>query len=390
MMEKQPKWGASQHDKHWTELRKKLVMQRRAHEQRHKMARKYPGIREFARGHEMNDQVNNWDRQLHNVCEKLDIIERKTGQLGERSELDKEELRNVFPVVQRLLWTKWSNFQVFVHAFMRAGPTTKIFLNLAKPTKKQRCLLYFVYGAITLLGCCCMAFLEAPVDEEVEALDRAVWTLVGEVFTMPWLSHTLWVVVFADLAGRVVHEFFLRVFFSYTVPSNRPPTFGNEGRLAHLRYWHELAECGKMVCILIILLATAGTIAACAVMPQPRAAYVARCWLILEIWSLLLLPLTKAILTTLVLSMARGSGLFDGLLTIFPDVMDFLTVGVRTPEFLEWRIERMVEEAEVLRRVHREPPDIGGPVDPSRDDADGGNIAAYHQNPDTMPPALSQ
>jgi len=383
-LENQRPWGQSQADKDWLELRRKLVAQKRAHEMRHQKAKEFPGIREFARPHEMTDMVNNWDKQLHNVNEKLDLMDRKKAPLGVRAELEKEELRNVFPIIQRLLWTKWSTFEIFVHAYMRAGPTTSIYLNVSKPTKFQRCLLYFLFVSISLLGCCMMVFFEAPVDEDIEAIDRAVWTLVGEVFTMPFDSNLIWVVIFSDLFGRAVQAFCHSIFFSYQVPTSRPPIFGQDGRLSYLRYWHELAECGKWVVTLIIVVSLVTAFSLCATFAQPRSSAVARAFLIEELWSFLLLPFTRALGTTLCLNIAKGGPMCDGILTNFPGIMDFLPSYVKTTEFLAWRVERIVSEAEVLRRVHREPPEIGGAVDPSRDDADGGDIVTNFQNPSML------
>jgi len=52
----------------------------------------------------------------------------------------------------------------------------------------------------------------------------------------------------------------------------------------------------------------------------------------------------------------------DGILSLFPGIWDFFSVGVVTPEFLAWRAHRIVQEEQVLRRIHREPPVVGAPL----------------------------
>jgi len=39
-------------------------------------------------------------------------------------------------------------------------------------------------------------------------------------------------------------------------------------------------------------------------------------------------------------------------LNVYPDVLEFSHVGVQHPEFLAWRIQKIVEEEELLRSVY--------------------------------------
>merc|ERR1719482_614525 len=105
--------------------------------------------------------------------------------LGHKSELERGELRNLFPIIQRLLWTKWALWQIFVNALERAMPTWYIFVNNARPSKKNRCLLYCLMVTVIMLFSCISLAGPAPVDEEYEAGSKPLWTLFGELLSMP-------------------------------------------------------------------------------------------------------------------------------------------------------------------------------------------------------------
>lgn len=62
----------------------------------------------------------------------------KLTELGQKMELDKAELRTLFPVVQRLTWTKWTNIHLFYILWKRHHPIVRIFANVARPSKKHR------------------------------------------------------------------------------------------------------------------------------------------------------------------------------------------------------------------------------------------------------------
>jgi hypothetical protein len=351
---KQGPWGKDSRDEDWHELKRKLQLQKVAHEQRWETANMIPGLRDFVRPHEMNDQVNNWDRQLDNVTLKIANMERRNLALGHRAELRKEEFRGLFPVIQRLLWTKWSAGEIFLHALRKELPSQNVYLNIAKPSKYHRFLLHMLFVSTVLVGSSFM-FLYKPsgIEEERQAVDMAVWMLAGEIFTMPWHMGTIQAVVLADIIGRFVKYCCRRVFFSYTLPANIPPSSTSEARKETLRYWHDLAETGKWVCIAGSFILVTATLALATLNPQLRAAAAARAFLIEQLWAHIVLPLLSATMVTLILCQARRKPTFDGFLSVFTGTMDFLTVGVQTPEFLAWRAQRIVSEEEMLLQVHQ-------------------------------------
>jgi hypothetical protein len=53
---------------------------------------------------------------------------------------------------------------------------------------------------------------------------------------------------------------------------------------------------------------------------------------------------------------------FDGILTVFPNLMDFAYIGVKTTEFLAWRAQRIIAEEELLLQVYPDLPKIGRQV----------------------------
>lgn len=299
----------------------------------------------------MTDQTNNWDRQLDKVTLRIANLERRKLQLGDRAELRKEEFRAVFPVVQRLQWSKWSPAEIFLHAMFRAMPSRFIYLNVAAPSKMHRFLLEALQMSAALMACCIMLLGDAGVEEAREAMDKPVWYLLSEIFSLPWQGQTLAVVVLADLLGRITRLACAGLFFSCKLPSEVP---GNANlRREQLKYWHDLAETGKWICITGTTILVAGTVALCSLQPQVRAAAVARTYLIDQLWFHLLFPILSAGSCTVVLCTTRVSGYCDGLLSVFPAIMDFEFVGVQTPEFLTWRVQRIISEEEMLLQVHR-------------------------------------
>merc|ERR1719240_1539713 len=128
-----------------------------------------------------------------------------------------------------------------------------------------------------------------------------------------------------------------------------------------MKYWHDLSETGATVCMAWAFFCSAATVVLCSLYPQPRPARVMQCLLLCFVWQLFVLPLIRSVSQTVILSVSRASSQMDGILTLFPSIMEFISVGVQTPEFLAWRAHRIVQEEQVLRRIHREPPIVGAP-----------------------------
>jgi hypothetical protein len=273
--------------------------------------------------------------------------------LGHRSELRKPELRAIFPIIQRLLWTKWAAWQIFFNALERASPTWFIYLNIARPSKVHRCFLHLLFDSVMLMMATAMAFDGMETwNENVQAEARTVTQLFNELFTEKLDHLPFYLAFWAVIVGRCVQEVVKRIFFGYDVSMHRLVTT-KPGQLETMMYWHELAEMGKWICIIGTVFSASATVAFCALRPQPRAAVCIRGFLIAVLWSHIVLPLLSALMTTIVLCQARNSRIFDGLLTVFPGIMDFLCVGVEHTDFLRWRVERIVTELEQMRMVYR-------------------------------------
>lgn len=352
-------WGQSEQEEKWMNLKAQLRDAKIAHEARFETAKLYPGVREFIRPHEMQDLINNWDAQLEEAHMKMDMQRRKHMPLGHRCELRRQEMRSIFPVVQRLIWTKWVLWQIYANSLERAMPTWYIFLNTARPSKANRCLLYFVCFAVMLLASTMVLATEAPVNEELEAGTVPIWDLFLEILTIPWEPLPFVVSFVAVLCGHLVQSLCKKCFFFYEVAMHRLVTT-KAGQQETMIYWHELAQMGKWVCIMIVCLCCVGTVVLCALVPQPRAAVAMRTFFLALLWCDLVIPMLVAAVVTMVLSTARRSKLFDGLLTAFPSLMDFQSVGVTNPDFLRWRVERFVTELEQMRLIY-------GAEDPEED-----------------------
>jgi hypothetical protein len=362
------KWGEDRADAAWAQLHEKLEVQARMHHRQHFEAKAFPGLREFVQNHELHDQVNQWDKQFENAHEKLDNVDRRNKILGERAECAKEDLRTTFPIIQRLQWTKWPAWELFVHTMARDMPTWHMFMNLGRPSKYQRCTSHLLFVAVALLGSTLMLAFEAPVNEQVFALDIPFWELILQVFSMPLDSNIFWVAILADLVARQVQILCDRVFFSYSLPKSRRPPMTENDRVMQLMLWHQMADFGKWVCTTGIFVCVGGAATLCAIFPQPRSASVVRAFFLGTLWAYIIHPVLKGFLAMFVLDVARAYPVFDAVLTVFPGTMDFLATGVKTPQFLSWRVEKIVSELELMRRVHKEMPEIGGPTTFDDDD----------------------
>eukprot|EP00931_Biecheleriopsis_adriatica_P049453 TRINITY_DN28608_c0_g2_i1.p1 TRINITY_DN28608_c0_g2~~TRINITY_DN28608_c0_g2_i1.p1 ORF type:complete len:4151 (-),score=822.11 TRINITY_DN28608_c0_g2_i1:49-11319(-) len=366
---KQLKWGQDKRDVEWLALKKEMGSQKQAHDERWMTARQFPGVREFVRRYELANQTNNWDRAVDGVTLKIDNIDRSRGELGDRAELRKEELRQIFPIIQRLQWTKWSSLEIWLHCIIREMPVQAAFFSHPRPSKTHRTILHIFSVIVTLLGSAiCVAF-EAPVDENVEATSRATWDLLAEALTMPVTGNTLLCSAIGLLSGFLVKKLILRIFYGYRIPYNLRPTTSPEARKYQLRYWHELAEMGKWTCLIGSFMAYFGALSMCMLTPQPRSGCVFQAF-----WIALLIghygwPILKGTACTIILTTARTSGSFDGWLTVWPNLMDFGRVGVKTTEFMVWRAQRMIAEEELLLQVYPDLPMIGRKVrDPSMEE----------------------
>ncbi|CAE7672781.1 unnamed protein product [Symbiodinium pilosum] len=249
-----------------------MASQKKAHDERWLTARHFPGVREFVRKYELANQVNNWDRAVDNVTLKIDNMARQRGQLGVVAELRKEELRQVFPIIQRLQWTKWSSMGIFCHCVIREYPLQNALANVARPTKFHRTLLHIFSVIASLLGACIIVTFPAPVDEEVEATNTATWDLFMQALTMPITGNTILCACIGSLFHAIVKPAILRLFYRYAIPYNTRPTTSVEARRFQLRYWHELAEMGKWTCIIGSILGFGAVVSMCMLTPQPRAA----------------------------------------------------------------------------------------------------------------------
>lgn len=353
------KWGADQRDAEWISLKRQMASQKKAHDERWLTAKHFPGVREFVRKYELANQANNWDRAVDNVTLKVDNAERQKGQLGEVAELRKEELRQIFPIVQRLQWTKWSGFEIFMHCVIREYPLQNALRNTVRPTKFHRTLLHVFRVIASLVGACIAVTFEAPVDEEVEATSTATWDLFLQAVTMPITGNTILCAFLGILFSSTVKRLVLRLFYRHAIAYNQRPTTSVEARKYQLRYWHELAEMGKWTCIIGSFLGFGSSVAMCMLTPQPRAAVAFQAFWLSLLGTHWLLPLIRGGACAVVLITARSKATFDGWLTVWPGFMNFAYVGVKTTEFMVWRAQRIVAEEELLLQVYPDMPSIG-------------------------------
>jgi hypothetical protein len=344
-------WGTNPQEVKWLQIKENLRQQKQAHDDRWRTAKENPGIRDFIRPHELADQRNNWEKHYEQVRMKDDLLRRRTMALGHRCELKKPELRTIFPVVQRLIWTKWALWQIFLIALERASPTWWIYMNIARPAKTHRCVMHLLFDSTMLMASTFSLFVESPDGENIEATEVAVWTLFSNLLSTSWNVLPFMNAAIAVGCAYVLWFVVKYCFFAYKIGQDRV-VLTPKGQETNMTLAHMLAESGKWLCIFGTFLFTMGTVALCALLPQPRACIVVRSYLLAIIYSHICLPIVEAIVVTVILSMARSGPVFDPLLTAYPSIMDFVSVGVEHPDFLRWRVERIVTEQEQLQLIY--------------------------------------
>jgi len=261
-------------------------------------------------------------------------------------------LRAAFPVIQRMQWTKWDALELFVHCLMQAMPSQSTYLNLARPAKFHRLALHSLNLAAVFLASSLMLTFSAPTNEAITALDRSTLQLFIDLFTQSFQGEIIGVALIAGGFGGALEGVVKWIFFGYRVPTNQPPLSTQEAQTEQLRFWHELAMMGQWVCVAINIVGWCGTLTLCATAPQPRAVGVVRTYLLVCLVVCVLLPLAKASGRFYILSTARKTRAWDGLLNVYPAIMDFEHVGVVTSEYLAWRMNKIIQEEELMRRVY--------------------------------------
>merc|ERR1712224_635104 len=86
--------------------------------------------------------------------------------------------------------------------------------------------------------------------------------------------------------------------------------------------------------------------------PQPRCSYVIFVFLQYIVYSHIARPTVIALGYFIFLKISLNSKAVDGQLSFFPEIIDFMHVGVKTADFLTWRLHRVVKEEMIMKQVH--------------------------------------
>ena len=111
-------------------------------------------------------------------------------------------------------------------------------------------------------------------------------------------------------------------------------------------------QLGLWIELLVILFLS---VSASIVVPAVRASYTAHIFFWWLVYKVFVLPFILGTGNFCVLEIARRSNSCDGLISYWPSLYDFQTFDVKSPEFLWWRLERMMKEELVLTQVHTQP-----------------------------------
>lgn len=189
------------------------------------------------------------------------------------------------------------------------------------------------------------------VDENVNAWDTQMQDLIAQPVQMPFHVANLLLVWLADVISVILKYGTEQVFFAYQLEM-KEFQLDEEQRAKKMEEWHKTAFTGVHFCTFFSFCFWVSSLIVRAIFPQPRASYVV--WIFTQyiIWSHFLRQIAVAIGFYVYLKFAMNSPMCDGSLSYFPDIIDFLHVGVKTADFLSWRMHRILKEEMVMKQVH--------------------------------------
>ncbi|CAD7923439.1 unnamed protein product [Amoebophrya sp. A120] len=319
----------------------------------HRTAHQIRGIRDFVRQHELGAYEQNWGKYLDSVRDKKAKLERsKKPELGQKMQLDKEELRDLFPIVQRLQWTRWTPQGLYVILFLQRNHFVRIFENYARPSKAHRENLWETRLVIAAFIFSWAVFgSHATLNEDVAASEEPLVDLLGLPFDMGFQGYFIVYIALADIVSSLLTSFFEDVFF-HPYLDLKEFQLDEEMRQQKMKYWHKVSATGDAFLTYLKISLTFLMFIFAAVTPAPRSAATVIMFLLYFGWLHVLRPAIHAGYVFTVLFMATKTETFDGYLSWYQNTMDFLYVGVSTAEFLAWRLHRIMKEAVILKQVH--------------------------------------
>ncbi|CAD7935103.1 unnamed protein product [Amoebophrya sp. A25] len=346
-------WGVDENFDRFKNEEQRALEKKRAIARQHRTAHQVRGIRDFVRQHELGAYEQNWGKYLDAVKDKKEKLDRsQQPALGKKMELDKAELRDLFPIVQRLQWTKWNPIKLYGILFMQRNHFVRIFENYARPSKAHRENLWETRITIAAFVISWSVFgSHAQIEDRVSAVDLSHTRLLAMPFDLSFEGYYFLYLFLADLFSSLCINFLEDVFFLSRLEL-KEYQLDEEQRQAKMKHWHKISATGDAFLHYLKAFLTGLMFIFAAVTPAPRSAVAVLIFLLYLAWLHVLRPLTHALGVFLLLFLATKTERFDGYLSWYTHTMDFLYVSVSTAEFLAWRLHRMMKEAVIMKQVH--------------------------------------
>jgi hypothetical protein len=337
-------------DDHWMALQK--------HYQKHRVATADAyELRDFSEGH--TPLAAEWDKQVE-LVRKRHLKQWKMAQvIGIKEELDNAYLMSQFPVLQRLQYTKWPPKVLMQNIFIRFNLIQRAFVNQVQPSIGQAASLLGVYFGTALLLQCFWLLFEVPGDTEPaeeKQLNDLVWEISPLEVPMYWEMFVGAVIV--EHICRLLHFMWWRRYFINTDVDLQNLRTHAERRDV-VRRFHARGQRGLRNAIVYTFTSVAAAVMLAGVFPQKRAAASTQALIIQVVYGMLVYPACVAVGLGTVLSITMKKGVFDGLLSYFPSLIDFDWEGIASPPQLAKRFVLIEKEARILEIVYAD----GGIVD---------------------------
>jgi len=279
--------------------------------------------------------------------------------IGIKEELDNAYLSAQFPVLQRLQYTKWPPKKLMERVFIRFNLVKRAFVNQVQPNILQSVALLGLYFGTALLLNCFWLFFEVP-GEKTPAEEKYLNDLVWEIspwetpmtsfnYLIPWQMIIGAIVV--EHICRLLHFVFWRQNFIHTdADLNGLTTIA--ARREVLRRFHSRSQRGMRNAILYTFAVVGAAVALAGLLPQKRAASATQALILQLFYGLLLFPAGMAAAVGTVLIITTKKGLFDGLVSYFPSLIDFEWAGISSPPSLARRFVQIEKEARIMEMIY--------------------------------------
>jgi hypothetical protein len=329
---------------HWQELRRFV-------QSTHLDAADELGVRTYQDG--AIPIPNDWAKQVDMVLRRRQKMQKLKELLGSREELDHAFLFTQFPVVQRMQFSKWPAWKVFLSMYMRFNPAARAWYNQVHPAIPQKAALVGLHMAVVFLLHCTWLFFPVP-EEDVSVKSRSISEIIADTFDVPVKQEFIIAgVVFHHVADWFRKKYEAKYFYASDIRKLELETLkDHDTKRLLVRQWHDMGTKCMFYCCVWTTVGLCTAVGIASIMPHRRAGSVGQGVLFSIAWGMVAYPLIAALVLGWVVVTATHAGLFDGLISYFPSIIDFQFVDIDTPRFLAWRMVQMERESAVMELIY--------------------------------------